>query len=273
MRLFNFNNERMQELLLVVDDNMSTLNHRFRIALVACLIAVIPLFFILKFSFYFLSIKDYQGPTVTKPGGEVAALSVVDKKIFALDDQTYSGYVKIKNINLDRGVAELAYTAEFKTFGGTTLASVSGKTFILPASEKILVFSRFNSDKKPDVIEFSLAPQPHFIYKPQLPNINVEIQRTQFEGGSEFAVNAAVRNASAFTLKQIYLPILLYDKDHNIVGVNSTIVNQVKSSEVRGFRFVWPKKIAGAIRAEINPEVNIFDKGLLTTQLEEVELR
>lgn len=269
----NFNNERMQELMLIIDDNLRTLNIRFRQALFISLIAAIPLFFLLKFSFYQLSIKNYTPPEVTRPGGEVAALSVVDSKIFTLDSESYSGYVKIKNINLDRGVAELRYEASFKTLGGSMATAVSGKTFILPASEKILVFSRFTSDKKPDLIEFNFLGDTRFVYKPQLPNIDIEKQRVQFESGEEFAVLGAIRNTSAFTVSQVYVPVLLYDNKQNVVGVNSTLLNEVKSQEVRSFRFVWPRKVEGVVRAEINPEVNIFDKKLLSTEVEEVELR
>ncbi|MBI4049259.1 MAG: hypothetical protein HY395_00355 [Candidatus Doudnabacteria bacterium] len=273
MRLFNSDNQRLQELLLIVDDNLATLSRWWRWALIACLIAALPLFFVLKFSFYQLNIRGYSPPAVTRPGGEVIPLSVVDKRIFTLDEGLYSGYVRIKNINLDRGVPELPYQAVFKTLGGSRVTAVSGKTFILPASEKILVFSRFDSAQKPEVLEFELLESPRFAYKGQLSNINLETQRIEFERGAEFALTGAVRNTSPFTLRQIYLPVLLFDKDNNIVAVNSTTMNHVQSSEVRAFRVIWPKPISGAVRAEINPEVNIFDRDLLSTQLEEIETR
>lgn len=265
-------NERVQEWLLMASDRVSTLNKRWWYALGISLIAVLPLFFILKYSLATLFIRSYDPPVVNTDRPLPVPLTILDRMIFDLGGSTYSGLVRIKNINLDRGVPELSYAVSYKTAGASIVSKISGKTFVLPASEKILVFSRFTSEQKPELVEFTYN-DPKFLYKPQLPAANLEVQRVQLESqNGEFVVVASIKNLSPFTLKQIYLPVVLYNRSNKIVGVNSTVVNLVKSQELRTFRFVWPSEVKGVVRAEINPEVNIFDPGLLITETGSIEL-
>lgn len=261
-----FNNDRFEELALMAQDRLSTLDQRWWKALGLVVLASIPLFFIFKYSFSAVFIKNYQPPVVMTERPEPEPLQVIDRMTLNLNAGSYAGFIRIRNINLERGVPELLYNIKFKTLGGTLVAEVSGKTFVLPASEKILAFPKFTSDKKPELVEFNFS-EPKFLYKPQLPNANLEVERIQIERENDnLYVNAGVKNLSAFTIKQIYLPVLLYDNVNKIVGVNSTVVNEVTSSEVRTFRFVWPNNIPQAVRAEINPEINIFEKGIFTTE-------
>lgn len=266
------NNDRIDELLLMANDRLTALNKRWWQALVLAVILSVPLFFIFKYSFSALFIRNYQPPTVMTERPLPQPLTVIDRLVFDLGDSNYAGLVRIKNINLERGVPELAYSVKFKTIGGTVLTEIAGKTFVLPASEKILAFPKFTSEKKPELIEFSFI-EPKFLYKPQIPAVSLEAQRILIERTSSgFYVNAGVKNLSPFTISQVYLPVLLYDNASKIVGVNSTVINSVRSSEIRTFRFVWSKDVPEAVRAEINPEINIFDKGIFSAEAGKVEL-
>jgi len=60
--------------------------------------------------------------------------------------------------------------------------------------------------------------------------------------------------------------VVLYDSANKIVGVNVTNINDVKSLENRSFRVVWPIRVEGAVRAEVRPEINVFDRKLLSTE-------
>ncbi|HYF97565.1 MAG TPA: FxLYD domain-containing protein, partial [Coxiellaceae bacterium] len=70
----------------------------------------------------------------------------------------------------------------------------------------------------------------------------------------------------AFTISQIQLPVVLYNRDGKIIGVNFTSINDVKSSESRSFQVIWPIRIEGAVRAEVLPEVNTFDNKIYRTE-------
>jgi hypothetical protein len=188
-------------------------------------------------------------------------LQILEKKIFALPNNTYAGYVKIKNANLEWGVAEQHYTFAFKTFGGTTLSTATRSTFILPGSEKLIVLPSFSAASAPNELDFTLD-QTHFIHRPQT-TADFEVQRTTVTNAADgLVVASAFKNLTPFTITQVDVPVAVYNSANEIVAVNFTYLNDVKSAETRTFQYSWPGPVTGAVRAEINPEVDIFDPGI-----------
>ena len=143
-------NERIQEIFLVAGDKLSAVSKVWWIAFAAALVLAIPAYYIFKVTFVGIFSAGYNGPQVIYNAQNKEPLQVLEKKIFSLPNNTYSGYIKIRNLNLEWGVAQQKYTAEFKTYGGTLITKVAGSTYILPASEKLIVFTRFTADKAPD---------------------------------------------------------------------------------------------------------------------------
>lgn len=265
MSLFE-NNQQLEEFFLIMYDRLSLVNKRWWYTLVLTVLLVLPIYLVLSQTFFIILFDNYKGPEIIYQPIKVEPLEIIEKKVFKLQSNSYSGFVRIKNLNLDRGVSEQAYTTEFKSIGGTVINKVSGKTFILPGSEKILVFNRFTTDNEPSELSFTLE-KSHFIAKPSFPIISLEVQRVEFKGKEgEFVVSALIRNSSAFTLKGVNLPVILYNNSNQVLGVNSTTVNDVKSLESRSFQYFWPNKILGVVRAEIVPEINIFEKGILISE-------
>ncbi len=258
-------NEQFQELILILRDRLGKLNKVWLYAFGACLVLSIPLYVSLQALFYQAMFADYEGPAIIYQPTTPEPLVVEERGIFQLGENSFAGFVRIRNPNLERGVPLQTYTAEFRTAGGTLTNRVDGSSYILPSSEKLLVFSRFTSDETPSELRFTLK-EARFVYRPVLPSLNLEISRTELgvENGN-FVVSAAVKNLSPFTIKQIDLPVMLFDQQNQIVGVNFTNVNEVKSQELRSFRMLWPSSLSGVVRAAIMPEVNIWDRGILTT--------
>ncbi|MBI3952410.1 MAG: hypothetical protein HY336_00450 [Candidatus Doudnabacteria bacterium] len=261
-----FENEKIQEWLIVLNDNLRTTKKIWVYILAAVLVLAIPLAFGFKALFFKLTFKNYSGPAVNQPMVKIEPLQILEKKVLKLSNNNYSGFIRLKNMNLDWGMPEQTYTAIFKTLGGTTAATVSGKTFILPASEKLIVFSKFSSQQEPQVLDFSLG-EAKFLLKPEMPPIELSVSRVELANkSSELTVGAAVFNKSPFRLSAVHLYALVYDKNNEIIAVNSTSVNDVNSLETRSFQMYWPKTMPDAARAEIRSEVNIFDRALFSTQ-------
>jgi hypothetical protein len=257
-------NERLEEWGLMTGDLIVSISRGWWISLSIGIVAVIPAYYLMKFLFVQSLIASHEVPAIVYTSAVKQPLTVIDQKVFTLGPNTYSGYVRVKNTNLEWGVSEQSYTAEFKTFGGTVLTKVNGTTFILPASEKLIVFARFTSENKPDEIAFSLG-DTKFTHKPDLA-VNYELERITIANNPSGAlISAGIKNLSAFTVKQINLPVAVYNNKNEIVGVNSTYINDVLSGETRAFQYIWPGSLPGAVRAEVNAEINIFDRGILAT--------
>lgn len=259
-------NERIQEWLIIINDNIRLSKKFWFYILAGLLVLAVPLFFLLKSTFYKLTFQNYTGPQVNRPIAEIVPLQVIEKKFLKLANNTYSGFIRVKNLNLDWGVPEQEYTAVLKTLGGTEVSRIARKTFILPASEKLIVFSRFNTESEPQVIDLALT-ESKFLLKPQMSPITLEVSRVEINSGSsELIVSAVVKNASPFTIKQVDLPVALFNRNNEIIGVNFTSISDLHSLETRSFQFFWPKIIPNVVRAEIKPEFNIFDKSIFSSE-------
>ena len=259
-------NQKIQEWLIVLNDNLRSVKKSWLYALAGVLILAIPLSIGLKALFFNLNFDDYSGPSVNQPTVNLEPLQVLEKKVLRIGENSYSGFARIKNINLDWGAPEQSFRAAFKTLGGTLVTEVSGKTFILPASEKLVVFSKFTASQEPRSMDFFLE-EAKFLLRPQVPPVELEISRVEVSNSpQELTVNAAVKNNSPFKLNAVYLYATVFDKDNQIIAVNSTSINDVNSLETRSFQLYWPQGSASAVRAVIKPEVNIFDRGLYSTE-------
>lgn len=255
----------MQEWFLIAGDMLTQVSRAWWYALGIAVVATIPVFYIFKYSFIQVLMRSYQPPQIIYTQAIQQPLQITDKKIFSLGGNSYSGFARIKNINLEWGTASQGYTVQFKTLGGTLITQVSGSTFILSASEKLLIFSRFTSDQKPEVILVTLSPTT-FLLKPQV-DISLNLERVNLQNGAGGTqVSAAITNLTAFTIKQINLPVVLYNNKNEIMGINFTYINDVLSGETRTFSYAWTNQVSGVVRAEITSEVNIFDRNVLTTE-------
>lgn len=251
--------EKLQELSLIVTDKIRSVGMIWWYGAAATLVLTIPIFFIARGVFVSMMVSAHKFPAYIYQEENKVPLEVIDKKIFKLSDNSYAGYLKIKNSpNLNWGVAVQPYTAVFSTTGGTEVTRITSSTFISPASEKIVVFKRFTADKEPTTLNIAIG-DTQFVHKPEISDPNLAVERVQLQNiNSQFMVSAAIKNNTPFTVKRIGLPVLLYDKDNKVVGANYTNIDEVGYGETRSFQFTWTQN-PNAVRAEILPEVNIFE--------------
>ena len=257
--------ESVEEFLLVVGDTWRGENKRWLLALVIVVVFAWPVYFALKLTFANVFIADYDPPTV-KAQVERIPLDVVETKIFKLDSNNYTGYVKVKNENLDWGVPKLYYRADFKDYSGALIKSTSGLTYVRPSSEKIIVLPRFSSSASapPSQIDFQITDSKFTVTPDDVPTINLELQRTEVvTAASDTSVISVLRNPTPYKISQVDLTVYLYDNSNDLVGVNYTNVNEVRSGELRSFRVVWPVRLGERLRAEITAETNMFNKDLI----------
>ena len=114
-------NERLQEIFLFIGDKTTSVSKRWWYALLIALVLVIPFYFLIKFVFVKTLLRSYVAPQIIYSNIVHQPLQIIDKKIFELPGNSYSGYVKVKNIELEWGAPQQGYVAEFATLGGTVL--------------------------------------------------------------------------------------------------------------------------------------------------------
>lgn len=255
-------NDRSEEFFLLAGDMFHKVRKSWWILFAGTLIIALPLYLILTFLFSQVLISSLGKFDVINAPVYKSPVEIVDKKIFSYGNGTYSGFFRLKNVNLEWGVPEQAYKAYFKT-AASNIMTVPGVAYILPSSEKVVVLPRFSAPNAPTELDIDLETSK-FIRKQEVPNLNLEVQRRDFTfNNDQPIVNAVVVNRSAFTIKQVDLTVVLYNSANQVVGSNYTNINDVKPFETRSFQFVWYGRINSVARVEIIPETNSFDRGLL----------
>ncbi len=259
-------NERMQEIGLVIGDSFRGRNKKWIYFQVFIFLVAFPMYFGVREAVYNVAMSAYHAPKVTELA-ERLPLEIIEQGFLKSGDNNYTPYVKLKNLNLDWGVPDLEYSADVKTLDGTMLSTVTGASFILPATDKYILLPRINSSKTPTSIDFSLLGSK-FVLKPvTFPEVNIDVQRTQVGiVDGQTVLSAVLKNNSPFTIAQVDIPVILYNERTQIVGLNYTNINDLKSGELRSFQLTWPSILPGILRAEISPELNVFNKELLQTQ-------
>jgi hypothetical protein len=61
------------------------------------------------------------------------------------------------------------------------------------------------------------------------------------------------------------IPVLLFDRNNQLIGANYTNINELESAEGRSFQYTWYSRINNLTRVEIVPEVNIYSRDIFQT--------
>lgn len=238
-------NDNMEEWFLVVGDWFRATDRKWFLAFGLVVLLAAPLYFFIAFTFSNLLSATITPLKVDYVEVPKTGLEITEKKIFSLADGTYTGFARVKNINFDWGVPGQDYQAIFKSSNGSTVMSMSGEVFILPSSEKIIVFPRFSSSVAPVSLDLTLA-ESTFIRPPNLQNLNLEIQRRSIElQGNDTLVNAVIVNRTPFKISRVDIPVLLFNQNNEIIGANYTNINDLASAESRSFQYTWYSRING----------------------------
>lgn len=261
------NEERLQEFSIIAMDRIRSVSVNWWYGLGIFILLLFPIYFGLRTGFTSLIVRNHTFPAYIYQSETKVPLEVIDTKIFKLADGSFGGYFKIRNSqNYNWGAASQAYTAVFSTTGGTEVTRVSGSTFVLPSSEKIVVFARFTADKVPTQLTVKLSPT-QFVQKPNVPDPKLSVERTSISiTNGNLTVASAVNSSTPFTISHVVVPVLLYDSSNDVVGVNYTQIDQLNYHESRTFQVQWPGNPTGidpsGLHAEVLPEVNIYDPSI-----------
>jgi len=185
-------------------------------------------------------------------------------------DGIYDVVARIKNPNQNHGLEELGY--EFNLYGQNqeVLASRFGKTFIMPREEKYIIEANITTEDTVSGTDFNFTDfnlnNPDQNNWQKLHDYNtgfgVDIVDTKFgknptDGTSYFRASGLIQNNTLFDLDKVVVSIVLFDRNHTIIGLNKTEANTIKSGEKRFFVADWFDPIDGdmvywEMRAETN---------------------
>lgn len=176
----------------------------------------------------------------------------------------YDVFGEVNNPNITLGAGNFDYEFRVKDADGNLIAERKGKSFILPGDSKYLVETNIGSRKIPAGVELNVGNAEwvaanDYYERPALKVVNKNYN--EISSGTGFAeATGLLKNESPFDFNSVLLRVIMADISGNIVAVNSTQMNTVKTGENRDFRVAWPNKFSGkAGNMNVQVEVNVFD--------------
>jgi hypothetical protein len=173
-------------------------------------------------------------------------------------------FAEVYNPNDRYGSKLFQYEFVFKNSSDEKVFSKKGSSFILPGEKKYVIEFNVPLENEFSKTEFIISDSEwtefnEYYEKPQLKITNKKYNEPN--SAEIFGeVRALLKNDSSYDFTSVSVRVILKDSSDEILALNSTELNSVKTGEEREIVFIWPKKFSGTVeKIEIQPEVNIFD--------------
>ncbi|EKD46511.1 MAG: hypothetical protein ACD_67C00208G0002 [uncultured bacterium] len=199
-------------------------------------------------------------------------LTIEETAVVFGGNNTYDAVAKIINPNDSVGASSFKYTFNLKDSSGNVVATRQGTNFILPADSKYVVDLgfQFENGGVPTSAEFVINDvaweKLSDIGKPQIGVYRKNFGKTPTGNGNE--ADGIIRNESGYDLNKIFIAIVLRNEDGEIIGVNKTEKNFVRTKAEIEFRLNWPYQFSAPVaKMDVDAQANIFDRENFTFSL------
>jgi hypothetical protein len=179
-------------------------------------------------------------------------------------NNTYDAIFQINNPNDTFGAKSFKYTATLKDSEGKIIATREGSSYILPTDTRYVTELGISTDDNavPASIGFVISdPQWSALEDVDKPQLNVYGKKFgPLPVGVGNEADGIIRNDSPYDLKEVTIVVVLKDGDGNIVGVNQTQADSVRTKEEREFRLSWPYSLGADVSSmDVDPQTDVFD--------------
>lgn len=162
---------------------------------------------------------------------------------------TYDAAAEIRNPNVKLGAAYFRYTFKLFDKTGFLVASREGISFLYPGetihlTEVGLLTGRIVEKATLDVSDFKWVIADS---GPDLIAGNREYNVETDNGGKQSVVKAIITNRTIKDIKGIRVNALVFDDRGNILGVNRTVIDELKANESQPVKFTWPGALADTV--------------------------
>jgi hypothetical protein len=179
-------------------------------------------------------------------------------------NNTYDVVAKITNPNNTLGTGSFSYVFKLKDSSGNVISTREGNNFILPADSKYVaeLGLQVENEAQPANVELIINEvnweKLENIGKPQIGVYNKNFGEIPAGSGSE--ADGVIRNESGYDLNKIFIVVILRSEKGDIVGINKTEKNAVRTKEERDFRLTWPYQLSAPVQnIEVDAQSNVFD--------------
>lgn len=206
---------------------------------------------------------DCGGSCARACTSQVDEISILWARSFRVVPGRYNAIAYLENHNKNTAVDKISYKFRFADANNVYIGKREGTTFV-PPSGKFAIFEPGinigNSIPVYTSFEFTQMPQWTKVSRQKQNQLQILVSNISLINESiSPQLSATVKNRSFFTIPEMSVVAILYDKNHNAVSASSTYLTNMAGEEERDINFTWPEPFSTTIVAkEIIPMYNIF---------------
>jgi hypothetical protein len=196
-----------------------------------------------------------------------SAVSVIWARAFEVVPGRYNAVAYLQNHNKNVSAEKVSYRFRFADVNNVYIGSRDGTTNIPPAGS-FAVFEPAigvgNSIPVYTTFEFTTTPDWLQVSQTKIDQLKVLVSNIQLANVTVSPrLSATIANSSLFTIPNVNVVAILYDKTGNAVSASNTYLNQLDPLGTADVNFTWPEPFSGdVVQKEIIPMYDIFSTKL-----------
>ncbi len=194
---------------------------------------------------------------------ETDPLSVMWSRAFQVVPGRFNAVAYVENHNRTKAVNKISYRFRFADENNIYIGKRDGSTFIPPSGNFAIFEPAIDLGHSVPVyttFEFTEAPSWFQVDQSKIDQLKIFVSDIKLEGADKSPkLSATIKNASLFSIPQVSVVAILYDKNGNAVSISQTFMDKLFGEENRVATFTWPEPFTGEVVAkEIIPMFNVF---------------
>lgn len=193
----------------------------------------------------------------------VDEIEIIESGFVYGGNNKFDVFAKIKNPNYQYGSSSFEYHFILKDSSGNIIGEKKETGFILPYETKYIIETNIESNQSPAGLEVIISGEQWEEFSGyEEPALGIYNKRFSDSEGGAFTAEAVgfMRNDSYFDFGSIKINIILKNEQEDVVAVNTSVLNTIKSGEEREFRVTWPYRFDFSVRNfEAEAEANVYD--------------
>jgi hypothetical protein len=194
---------------------------------------------------------------------QMSAVSVIWAQSFEVVPGRYNAVAYLVNHNQNAAAEEVSYRFRFADENNVYIGKREGTTIIPPSGDFAVFEPAIDvGHSVPVYTTFQFTETPHWLQvSPEKINqLKVLISNLSLTGETTSpALSATVTNNSLFTIPNVNMIAIVYDKLGNAISASSTYLNQLNPLSSTDLNYTWPQPFTEPIvKKEILPVYDIF---------------
>lgn len=187
---------------------------------------------------------DCGGPCISCALRDARPIDIFWSRFVKSRENTYDAAAEIRNPNVKLGASSLDY--EFKLFdtAGVAVARRRGRTFVYPGETAHIVEIGFVSGRIIRSVSITVLDVKWAFTENIGPDViagNKEYMEEVADGGRYSVLKAIVTNRTLAAVKGLVVNALVFDDENNLLGIDSTVIDEIPSGQAAPVKFAWPQ--------------------------------